>query len=260
MSVWVHSLPLVWMALVVFAFTYVTAACIHAVVLLLAPNGWARSFQAVSPGLLSPLGTIFGLFVAFVSVQVWSDSQAASSAVMREASALRAALILAASFPKEPEANLRALVHEHITEAATREWPMMARQTATLSLTPQPLAEAVRAALALSPNTAGQQIAQREIVSALEGALEARRQRILISKSHVSFIKWACLFLQASCVFAVIAIVHSGNRAAARVTLAIVATGVAAAVLLILAHDEPFTGEIAVGPQPLLQVMPELAR
>jgi hypothetical protein len=35
------------------------------------------------------------------------------------------------------------------------------------------------------------------------------------------------------------------------------ATGVAASVLLILAHDRPFLGEISVGPQPLLQIMPE---
>jgi hypothetical protein len=29
--------------------------------------------------------------------------------------------------------------------------------------------------------------------------------------------------------------------------------------LLILAHDRPFTGEIAIKPAPLLQVMPEIA-
>jgi len=35
------------------------------------------------------------------------------------------------------------------------------------------------------------------------------------------------------------------------------ATGVAASVLLIAAHDRPFMGELSVGPAPLLQVMPE---
>ena len=34
--------------------------------------------------------------------------------------------------------------------------------------------------------------------------------------------------------------------------------GVAASLLLILAHDRPFTGELSVTPDPLLQVMPEL--
>jgi len=36
------------------------------------------------------------------------------------------------------------------------------------------------------------------------------------------------------------------------------AFGVAASLLLILAHDRPFIGELSVGPNPLLQVMPEL--
>jgi hypothetical protein len=30
-------------------------------------------------------------------------------------------------------------------------------------------------------------------------------------------------------------------------------------MLLILAHDRPFTGEISIKPDPLLQVMPEIA-
>jgi hypothetical protein len=39
--------------------------------------------------------------------------------------------------------------------------------------------------------------------------------------------------------------------------MGIFATGVAASVLLIASHDRPFIGELSVGPDPLLQVMPE---
>jgi hypothetical protein len=35
------------------------------------------------------------------------------------------------------------------------------------------------------------------------------------------------------------------------------ATGVAASVLLIAAHDRPFIGQLSVSPEPLLQVMPD---
>jgi hypothetical protein len=38
--------------------------------------------------------------------------------------------------------------------------------------------------------------------------------------------------------------------------LALFATGVAACVLLIVAYDRPFVGEISVGAATLLQVMP----
>jgi Protein of unknown function (DUF4239) len=257
MSDWLHNLPVVWMGLVVFGTTYVVAAAIQAVVTALAVGERARSFKAVSPGMLPPLGIIFGLFVAFTAAQVWNDSERAIAAINREASALRSVVILASSFPGEPEMRLRALIRGYIAEATTQEWPMMARRTATLRIAPRPLGESLQLTLALAPGNQGQRIAQREIAAALESALEARRQRILVSGSEVNLVKWACLILQAVCAFLAIAIVHCDSRLASRITMGIFATGVAASVLLILSHDRPFTGEISVGPEPLLQVMPE---
>jgi hypothetical protein len=67
MNDWLHNLPVVWMALVVFGFTYLVAAAIYAVVTVLAVDERARSFKAISPGMLPPLGIIFGLFVAFTA-------------------------------------------------------------------------------------------------------------------------------------------------------------------------------------------------
>jgi len=135
MSDWLHNLPLVWMGLVVFGFTFLVAAAIYALVMILAP-GHARSFKAVSPGMLPPLGIIFGLFVGFTAAQVWSDSAQAHAAVDREASALRSAVLLAAIFPGETETRLRALVASYIAEAAAQEWPLMAHRAITLTPTP----------------------------------------------------------------------------------------------------------------------------
>src|SRR5262249_33087253 len=159
---------------------------IYGVVMALAVGERARSFKMVSAGMISPLGIIFGLFVAFTAAQVWNDSAQANAAVDREASALRAGVVLAGTFPGDPGTRLRGLLGDYITETATQEWPMMAQNTATLRMTPRPLAEALHTALALSPSNPGQQIAQREIATALEGALDARRQRIIISRSQVN--------------------------------------------------------------------------
>jgi len=259
MSDWLHNLPVVWIALVVFGATYLVTALIYAVVMVLAAGERARAFKAVSPGMLPPLGILFGLFVAFTAAQVWNDTDRANTAVIREASALRAVVILAASFPGEPEAHLRSLIRRHIEEAATQEWPMMARHTATLTITPQPLAEALQLTLALNPSSRGQETAQREIATTLETALDARRQRIIVSLSQVNLVKWSCLFVQAVCMLVAIAMVHSDNRRTAAIAMALFATGVAVSALLIAVHDRPFTGEISVGPDPLLQVLPEIA-
>ena len=257
MSDWLHSLPVVSMALLVFGLTYLITAVIFALVTVLAVGERARSFKAVSPGLLPPLGIIFGLFVAFTAAQVWTDNEKAKAEIDREASALRSAVILASSFPKDSEVQLRELIRRYIADVATQEWPLMAHRRATLRAIPGVLAEALQVTLALMPSSEGQKIAQREIATALETALDARRQRIMISQSQVNLLKWSCLLMPALCALVAIAMVHSDNRLTSIIAMGIFGTGVAASILLILAHDRPFIGEISIQPDPLLEVMPQ---
>ena len=257
MSDWLHNLPVPWMTLVVFGFTYLLAAAIHLGVAVLARGERTKQLTAISPGMLAPLGIIFGLFVAFTAAQVWNDNDHAGAAVSREASALRSVMVLAGSFAGEPETKLRGLIRAYVEEAASVEWPMMARQTASLKATPRPLADAIELVLSLTTAGPGQETAQHEIASALETALDARRQRIIVSRAEVNPVKWFCLLLQAVCALLAIAFVHSDNRLASALAMGLYATGIAASLLLIAAHDRPFTGQLAVTPEPLLQIMPE---
>ncbi len=215
MGEWIESLPVGWMSLVVFSLTYLTAWAIFAIVMRLAAGERTRMFKGISAGMLPPLGIIFGLLVAFVASQVWNDIDHAKAAVNREASELSTVIFLAASFPGEPETRLRDLTRRHIHDAVTYEWPMMAAQSAALAVTPVALAEELQLILAVVPHSQGQVTAQREIVSALEGAIEARRQRIVVSRSSVNWVKWTVLLVQAICTLTAIAMIHCENRGAA---------------------------------------------
>lgn len=257
MSDWIHALPVPVMALVIFGATYLVTAAICLAVFRLATGDRARAFKAVSPGMLPPLGIIFGLFVAFLAAQAWGDVDRAHTAVNREASALRAVVLLAAVFPGEPEARLRELVSRHVREARTVEWPAMAQDQATLTVVPGALAEALAVAVALPASNPGTVAAQREILTALENVLEARRQRVLVSHAGVDRVKWIALVIQALCTLAAIAMVHSDNRVTAAIATGLFATAVAGCILLITSHDRPFVGQLAVSPAVLLQVLPE---
>jgi hypothetical protein len=259
MSDWLHNLPLPWMALVVFGFTYLVAAAIYAAVAALSGR-LARSFKAISVGMLPSLGIIFGLFVAFTAAQVWADNDRANAAITREASALRSVMVFAASFPGEPENRLHNLIRSYVQDTARVEWPLMAHQRATLDTTPRTLADALHFVLSLPAASPGQQTAQREITSLIETALDARRQRIVVSGAEVNLVKWVCLYLQAASVLLAIAMVHAEDRSASLITLGLFATGIAASVLLIAAHDRPFIGQLAVTPDPLLQIVADVAR
>ena len=141
-----------------FGGAYLSAAVIYAVVGEFAIGRWVGARLSISPSLLSPLGTLFAFFVAFTAAQVWNDNGRATVAVDQEASALRAVLVLATAFPEESR-QLETLVHSHIEEAATKEWPMMARQNATLQIAPRQLTEALQLTLTLTPRNQGQGIA-----------------------------------------------------------------------------------------------------
>ena len=249
------NLPVLWMAAVVFAATYLLAASVYWVVTSLAVNDRARAFKAVSPGMLPPLGILFALLVGFIAVEVWGNFDKAKAAVATEASALRDMVLFAGTFPEEQKTRIYALVDRHIEVAVNEGWPAMARHRMTLSTLATSLIEALHVTLELKPADDSQRIAQTEMVKAIHTAADARRQRIAISQSAVGTVKWAGILLMGFCTLVAIAMVHSDNRLACAIALTLFATGVAMSLLLIAAYSRPFTGEISVGPDLLKQVI-----
>jgi hypothetical protein len=256
MGNWLLNLPLFWMAVVVLAATYLVTAGIYWVVIKLAVGDRARAFKAVSPGMLPPLGILFALLVGFIAVEVWNNFDKAKIAVATEASALRAVVLLSGNFPEEQKKRIYALVDRHIEESINKEWPAMAHRRATLStLRANAMIEALQDVLALKPVDDSQRTARPEIMKALETAMDARRQRIVVSQSSVGTVKWAGIVLQALCTLIAIAMVHSDNRLACAIAMTLFATGVALSLLLIAAYSQPFTGEISVKPDLLRQIV-----
>ena len=256
MADWFFNLPVPWMALIVFVVTFVIAGGVYFVVTRLAETDWAAAFKAVSPGLLPVLGVLFALLIGFIAVEVWNTFDRAKTAVTTEASSLRAVVLLARNFPEEQRKRIDELINRHLEAAIQQEWPEMAHQQATLSPLPTHLLEALHYALALKPADDSQRAAQPEMIRALHTALDARRQRIVISESSVGAVKWVAILFQAFCTLVAIGMVHSGNRRACAITLTLFASGVALSVLLIAAYSRPFTGEISVGSELLKQVIP----
>ena len=257
MSDWLYSLPFPAMAAFVALLSFLVTFTIHRVVFRLATGERLRAFKGVSAGLLSPLGVIFALLVGFIAAQVWADTDRARLAVNREASALRAVVLLANAFPEDVRNRFRGVVARHIDDAVTNEWPAMAHQQVTLTMVSTALAEGLRLALDLKPEGPGQMAAQREIIASLQAALDARRQRIIVSASTLDWVRWAGLILQALITLITIALVHSDNRASSAIALGLFACAAALALLLIASHSRPFAGAVPVRPGVLLQVMPE---
>src|SRR5262245_41471106 len=240
MSGWLLDLPVSWMALVIFIITYLSAALVFWSATHLAGEGSGR---LVDPGILSPLGVVFGLLVVFTAAQVWGALERANSAVADEASALRDVILLGESLSTNDNSRLRVLIENHIDTSESAEWPAMAKGRAAIAM-PTSLREALRQALTFPTADDNQKTAKSEIINALQKALDARRQRIVISQGTGSVVRWFGLLVTGLCVMIGIALAHLDNRRNCRVALALFATGMAASILIIASHSRPFNNAI----------------
>jgi hypothetical protein len=255
---WLHSLSIVSLLLVTCAATALVTVAIYVIVTRLAAAGQRDALTAVSPGLLPPMALVFGLLIGFLAAGVWSNNSNAQQAVDSEASALRSVDLLDRDFPAADQQRLDLLIRSYIKQAVTHEWPAMADQNATLVAAPPQMALALQVALGLPADDPGRVVAQREIVTSLEAALDARRQRIIISQSAVNSAKWAGVIALGILTLIAIACVHCANRRAAAIAMTLWASAVVVSLLMIGVQDRPFAGPYRVQPTPLIQVEPQL--
>jgi hypothetical protein len=253
---WLPNLPVVWIALIVLAGMALLTTAIYLVAMRLADGEHAEALQAVSPGMLPPMGILFALFVGFLAVGVGENVDHAEEAVADEASALRSAVILSDDLPPDLGIRMRGLIRRQIEAAVDDEWPAMEEQRANLTVIPKPLSDAVHLAVGFDARSDSEAVVQRELVTALQDAFDARRHRIVVSESSINFVKWAGLIALAVLTLFAIALVHSGNPTSARIALGVFAAAVAVVITMLASQDEPFAGQFGLNPDVLEEVMP----
>jgi hypothetical protein len=255
MTMWLAHAPLPLLALVVFAAVYLTAALVVGLLLVGRRRGHSSWLGPLSPGLLAPMGLIFGLLVGFLVADVWADRDQAAGAVGEEASALRDVDLLMGAFPaQQPE--VRQLLRDQIDQYVTTEWARMSDGQATLAVVPARLVQVQAIALALPVQTDGQRVAQDRLVTSIDRALESRRTRLVLSDSAIDPLRLVALFLVAVTTLAATGCVHADRLRRAAVAVVLLATSMALALTLLCAQAAPFAGYFAIDPDLLIQVRP----
>ena len=252
---WLADTSIALLSAPIFLALYLASGVILLVLHLLRRAGHADVVGPLSPGLLSPLGLIFGLLVGFLVAEVWSDRDKAAAAVSQEASALRDIDLLTGAFPVE-QPRVRQLLRDQIDGYVAVEWPEMSGGRATLTLAPVLLVEVQGIVLGLPVQTEGQRVAQDRLETSIDRALEARRTRLVLSTSSIDPLRLTALYLVAVTTLAAMACVQADRLRRAATALALLATAMAIALTLLVAQGAPFTGYFAIDPDLLVQVRP----
>src|SRR5262249_11565322 len=140
--------------------------------------------------------------------------------------------------------------------AVTSEWPAMGRQQADISVAPVALSDLLRLSLRLPTASSSQAVAQKELVSAVEDAFDARRQRIIVSESSLNWAQSVAVEARARLALVSSAFVPCRNRLAMAIALVLFGLAAAVCIVVLAVQDRPFAGPFRVRPSPLAQVEP----
>ncbi len=88
----------------------------------------------------------------------------------------------------------------------------------------------------------------------------ARLQREMIARGGVSTAQWLAMILIALGAMTMIAVAHNHENGLQITTLTVYAVGVSSAFFVLLAHDRPFVGYLAVEPIPIEQAVGRIER
>jgi hypothetical protein len=100
-----HSLPVV--AILGGGFVFALAALVFALATAVSSTRLGEHLQFVSPPLVTPLGVILGLLLAFLAARVWTNVDRGNAFVEQEASAIRELVRVADDLPPALGAEIR---------------------------------------------------------------------------------------------------------------------------------------------------------
>jgi hypothetical protein len=135
------------------------------------------------------------------------------------------------------------------------DWPAMLQGRAKMLATVPGLTDAISTILSFAPTDASQQLTQQRTLIALEKALDARQNRILLSNASVARMQWIAIMVLAVLLFLTVAMVHIDQPLAEAISLFILSTAIAVCFMLLLVNDRPFsTGGFFIGSDVLQQI------
>jgi hypothetical protein len=250
---WLHELPLIVLFIVLNALAGAAAFGLWWLPRLPQAFLLVRAGRDMSPVIQGVCGTLFVLATTFLASSVWTAEDRAYDAIAIEAREVRQLGALAHLFSEPGRSELVNLVSDYAARSAA-EWPQMGDRGGSREAE-QVLNALYTAAMSIAP---AEQMLAGEVIRSLNALGEARERRLDIARSSVSGDQWAMMLVLALILAIAVTFVHSGSEGGRAIALGLVAVMVATALFILIAHDRPFVGWAALGPQPVVDAAKRL--
>jgi hypothetical protein len=216
------------------------------------PQGRAESSDAYA-AVFGVTGTVYAVLIGFVAIAAWQAFSEGDKIVQEESSHLTGIYRDVAGLEPQDVELVRGLLREYADHVATKEWAaQMAGKAVDHGPGRQILGRLHDATLGLDHGGRAQALVQAEVLRALNDLYKARRARHIAAApdSGVPSVVWAIIAIGTSLtIFACYLLAVSSLRLHL-LLVAIVSASIVLVIVMVLALDRPFRGELCVSKEP----------
>jgi hypothetical protein len=238
---WLESQPVPVIVVIGYMFCFSIAVATFIIGWLLSRTRFADDLSFITPSLLTPLGVILGLLLVFLSSRVWTNVDRASVAASQEAIAVQELRRVADQLPPEVADPIREGVRAYLSWVQQDDWPKMMSGNGSFRIKLPGLADAAKALVDYDAAISGQQEVQDEALAAIGKVRDARRARILQSRSFIGPGQWLVVLVLYCHLLLLISTIHIKRRVSMAVALWMFSSAFAICFVLLLMYDRPFS-------------------
>ena len=242
---WVLSMPY-WMAMAITVVGFVLIACVaHAIVRRLVPYTDLTAHNDVAGFMISVVGVLYAVMLAFIVIIVWQEYDNSASRVQDEVSAIAEIYNTAHVDPGPNAAQVQALADQYTVLAIEKEWPAMRRGESSPELL-RTLSRLEETIVDTPANTPERTFLRNRAIAAVERVIDDRRHRLADNANGLPPILWAVLWVGGTITIGFGFLFGVEKSRVQLLMTGAVATLVAISFVVIAELDYPYRGDTGV--------------
>jgi Protein of unknown function (DUF4239) len=204
------------------------------------------------------VGVLYAVLLAFAVIVVWEKFNDAEKDVAQEAGAAATIYRLSEGLGSETTPAVKGAVTNYLRAAITEDWPAMSQGKISREAT-RALNEVYTTVSQFSPSNRREAVLLGEMLRQLDAIGQARRDRYVMSSGNVPDLIWLTLFGGAIVTIGFTFFFGTENLRAQALMTGALSFLVFSALLIIVAIDYPFAGNVRVQPDALSAVLQDFA-
>jgi hypothetical protein len=248
---WIYNNPTwLWGTLLVAIFT--AAACGGLLIFhRLVHVSLRRAHNDLAGFTVAIISVLYAVLLAFIAIATWESFSRASDIVENESDYTGGMYLDTAGLPDAKGLEIRHALEKYVDVVVKVEWPIQ-RDGNTPDQGWKPLRDLATAIATIHPQNSGEAVIEAELLKSWNQLYDARSARLSAVQGHVPGVIWCIVFFGAAITTAYTYFFGFENFGMHMAMTATVAATLAMVIVMIIALDWPFRGQISVSADPFI--------